>query len=90
MNEEDSAEKAEARNLQNFYLVASRSSSDHLAYRRDLSTLLELSMTISEYSLALDIGKQWLEVDRTRSAIILLWFSLPFFHATFKKSHGNN
>ncbi len=43
--------------LQNFYLVASRTSSAHLAYRRDLPTLLEMSMTIKEYNLALELSK---------------------------------
>jgi hypothetical protein len=39
-----------------FLFVASRTSSDHLAYHRDLVILLELSMRIREHSLALDIG----------------------------------
>jgi hypothetical protein len=43
--------------LQNFFCVASRASSDHLAYRRNLVMLLDMSMTIGEHDLALDLGK---------------------------------
>jgi hypothetical protein len=42
---------------QNFLSVAARNSSDHLAYRRDLVMLLNLSMAIGERYLALDLGK---------------------------------
>ena len=42
---------------QNFFSVAARTSSDHLAYRRDLVMLLNLSMAIGERYLALDLGK---------------------------------
>ena len=41
----------------NFFSVASRSSSDHLAYHRDLVMLLRLSMASREYDLALELGK---------------------------------
>ena len=40
----------------NFFFVASRASSHHLAYHRDLPLLLTLSMEIKEHSLALDLG----------------------------------
>ena len=50
-------QQRDADRIQNFYLVASRTSSAHLAYRRDLPTLLEMSMTISEYNLALELSK---------------------------------
>ena len=42
---------------QNFFSVAARHSSAHLAYRRDLVMLLNLSMAIGERYLALDLGK---------------------------------
>jgi hypothetical protein len=51
------AKPTKPEHLQNFYKVASRASSDHLAYRRDLVMLLDLSMAISEHELALDLGK---------------------------------
>jgi hypothetical protein len=41
----------------NFFFVASRASSHHLVYRRDLVLLLNLSMNIDEFDLALDLGK---------------------------------
>lgn len=40
----------------NFFRVAARSSSDHLTYRRNLETLLKLSMKADEHDLALDLG----------------------------------
>ena len=40
----------------NFLYVASRASSHHLAYHRDLLLLLSLNMDIEENSLALDLG----------------------------------
>lgn len=42
---------------QNFFSVASRSSSDHLAYHRDLVMLIKLSMANGEFDLALELGK---------------------------------
>ena len=41
----------------NFLQVASRTSSDHLAYSRDLPFLLRLSMDAHEFDLALDLGE---------------------------------
>ena len=41
----------------NFLHVASRTSSDHLAYSRDLPFLLKLSMETREFDLALDLGE---------------------------------
>lgn len=41
----------------NFLSVASRASSHHLVYNRDLLFLLNLSMKIKEHGLALDLGK---------------------------------
>lgn len=43
--------------LGNFYSVASRTSSDHLLYSRDLVFLLKLCTEINDSDLALDIGK---------------------------------
>ena len=51
----DSNEKQDRRT--NFLFVASRASSHHLVYHRDLPLLLTLSMEIKEHSLALDLGK---------------------------------
>ena len=39
----------------NFFSVASRTSSDHLAFHRDKPMLLNLSMQIREHDLALDL-----------------------------------
>ena len=41
----------------NFLQVASRTSSNHLAYARNLRLLLKLSMEATEFDLALDLGK---------------------------------
>ena len=41
----------------NFFSVASKASSDHLSYTRDLISLLSLSMEMEEFILALDLGK---------------------------------
>lgn len=47
----------EAKNQrENFLAVASRTSSYHLVYHRDLLLLLNQSMSILEYGLALDLG----------------------------------
>lgn len=43
---------------ENFFRVAARSSSDHLSYRRDLETLLKLSMQANEHDLALDLASE--------------------------------
>ena len=43
--------------MENFLNVASPSSSLHNSYRRDLMMLLNLSMTIENHDLALDLGK---------------------------------
>ena len=45
-----------SKRLDNFFRVAARSSSEHLSYRRDLETLLKLSMQANEHTLALDLG----------------------------------
>jgi hypothetical protein len=51
------SEYIEAKNQrENFLAVASRSSSHHLAYHRDLLMLLTQSMSILEYGIALDLG----------------------------------
>lgn len=57
ISEDGSARISKARNMDNFLLVASRTSSSHLAYRRDVASLLEYCMVIHDYSLALDLGK---------------------------------
>lgn len=57
----ESFQKRDSDRIQNFYLVASRTSSAHLAYRRDLPTLLEMSMAISEYNLALELTTEIIE-----------------------------
>ena len=54
---------------QNFLQVASKTSSNHLAYVRNLPFLLKLSMNAQEYNLALDLGK-WNTLG------ILLWSPL--------------
>jgi hypothetical protein len=41
----------------NFMYVASRNSSDHLAYQRDLVFLAKLAMKIDEENLVFDLGK---------------------------------
>jgi hypothetical protein len=43
--------------MQNFFTVASRASSNHRVYRRDLEMLLGLSMDVHHHDLALDLGK---------------------------------
>ena len=43
--------------VNNFYQVASRTSSTHLSFRRDLLALLDMSMSMKEYDLALELGK---------------------------------
>jgi hypothetical protein len=43
--------------MQNFFTVASRASSNHRVYRRDLEMLLGMSMDIHQHDLALDLGK---------------------------------
>ncbi|CAJ1969124.1 unnamed protein product [Cylindrotheca closterium] len=50
-----------AKRRDNFFRVAARSSSDHLSYRRDLETLLKLSMKAEEHELALDLGTEILD-----------------------------
>jgi len=45
----------------NFFSVASKASSDHLAYKRDLTALLGLSMELKEYLLALDLATEILD-----------------------------
>jgi hypothetical protein len=45
----------------NFFAVASRASSSHLAYRRDIVHLLQLSMDIHQLDLALDLGTEILD-----------------------------
>lgn len=57
----------------NFYKVASRTSSNHLAYTRDLKMLLQLSMSIEEYGLILDLGKQ-LKNEASPHIFVLLIF----------------
>jgi hypothetical protein len=53
---EDTDKKRSIRK-KNFLRVASKTSSDHLAYKRDLPALLQLSMEATEFDLALDLGK---------------------------------
>ena len=52
----DTTEQASLKR-KNFLSVASRNSSDHLSYHRDLVMLLGLSMASREYNLALELGK---------------------------------
>mmetsp|Transcript_16747 Transcript_16747/g.46019 ORF Transcript_16747/g.46019 Transcript_16747/m.46019 type:complete len:1288 (+) Transcript_16747:157-4020(+) len=61
----------------NFYCVASKASSDHLAYSRarDLTTLLGLSMEMKEYVLALDLATEILD-DSGRSKRKALFASM--------------
>ena len=55
-NDEGPAKPENQEHLKNFVCVASRASSDHLSYRRDLAMLLDMSMKIHEHDLALDLG----------------------------------
>mmetsp|Transcript_50803 Transcript_50803/g.51676 ORF Transcript_50803/g.51676 Transcript_50803/m.51676 type:complete len:102 (-) Transcript_50803:16-321(-) len=43
--------------MKNFTNIVARSSLHHKRYRRDLMMLLDLSLTIGEENLALDLGK---------------------------------
>jgi hypothetical protein len=45
------------RRIRNFLQVASKTSSNHLAYTRDLPVLLQISMDAGESNLSLDLGK---------------------------------
>ena len=67
---EDEAAKKPTEFISNFLTVASRASSTHKAYQRDLVLLLKLSMRIDETDLVLDIGKK---------TVLLLFFleSIP-------------
>lgn len=49
--------KGMKKKMMGFFMVASKTSSDHLAYTRDLPFLLKLSMDAREFDLALDLGK---------------------------------
>lgn len=56
-DENDENDETNTKRRQHFFSVASRTSSnDHLSYRRDLVMLLNLSLLIHEYDLALDLG----------------------------------
>ena len=52
-----SVKSKDGKRRKNFLQVASRTSSDHLAYSRDLPFLLKLSMDAHEFDLALDLGE---------------------------------
>lgn len=52
----DEFNKAKAYKM-HFMAVASRASSTHVMYKRDLTTLLDLAMEINETELALDLGE---------------------------------
>lgn len=67
----------------NFFFVASRASSHHLAYYRDLPLLLTLSMEIKEHSLALDLGtspmtSQGRKLFIKSNPLSPLWLSILF------------
>ena len=61
------AKSTDLKRQENFFLVASRSSGDHVAYRRDLEVLLKLSMVIEEHDLALDLATEILDNRRLLS-----------------------
>lgn len=50
------SQSGETERRKNFLTVASRSSSEHKFYRRDLFSLMNLSVKCEEYGLALDLG----------------------------------
>lgn len=50
------SDPGKSKNRSNFFQVASKTSSDHLAYTRDLPLLLKLSMEAKEFDLSLDLG----------------------------------
>ena len=56
-NLETKSKSTDPKRQKNFFLVASRSSRDHSAFRRNLEVLLKLSMIIEERDLALDLGR---------------------------------
>jgi hypothetical protein len=58
----------------NFFAVASRASSQHLAYYRDLSVLLRLSMEMNEVTLSLDLGECSSSHAKIRVTIMLTQF----------------
>jgi hypothetical protein len=79
-------EKRDQDKLQNFYRVASRTSSAHLAYRRDLPTLLEMSMGIKEYNLALELSKFALELEPTKFDMLTPFLTIAFSKLQLRKS----
>jgi len=76
------AEKKKDRRT-NFFYVASRASSCHLAYHRDLPLLLTLSMVIEEYSLALDLGTFCFALLSGRGWLCQLLARVPLFSHFF-------
>jgi hypothetical protein len=64
-NEEDQARRKQRRS--NFQQVASRSSSDHRYYNRDLFSLMNLSIQDKDYDLALDIVDEMLDSKKYTS-----------------------
>lgn len=61
MNQASSHSRDAKGKRQNFLCVASKASSDHMAYKRDLPALLDLSMEMKEYLLALDLATEILD-----------------------------
>lgn len=70
---DDEPEREEKRS--NFRRVASRASNDYRFYRRDLFSLMTLSVQYDERDLALDIGKFFeFKVCSQRSDVVLTNF----------------
>eukprot|EP00934_Nitzschia_sp_Nitz4_P008825 Nitzschia sp. Nitz4//scaffold57_size113557//83627//86971//NITZ4_004003-RA/size113557-augustus-gene-0.61-mRNA-1//1//CDS//3329554882//8815//frame0 len=58
--------------LDNFHRVASKASSAHLGYHRDLPTLLDMSMSIDDYDLSLELIMEIIENKRVASKLVVL------------------
>ena len=63
----------------NFLSVASRSSSHHLLYHRDLLFLLTHSMEIKEHGLALDLGEWFVCVVPNLATLVFLTLTTDSF-----------
>lgn len=64
--------------VKNFYAIASRASSYHLAYARDLVLLLTLASTLSDPDLSLDVGEfRLLDCQFLPFALLTISFHQP-------------
>jgi hypothetical protein len=60
--------------VDNFLNIASRTSIQHMRYKRDLMMLLRLSVVIGKDDLVLDLGKQTVS-DAKRDSRIIAWIT---------------